>query len=172
MPAGGVVQPDGRPPKAKGVGKTARRHDLEAPATPGVGNSDMQHGDRQRLEAAQQAAPRAKKQAASGRTGGQTRSAPKRRRKAAGTTDVPDPIEMAASRTGKDFDPSATVQPGPPVDPAPWMPMIREMAIDPGAGGAIANAYIRLLTARRQRPVGPSVSVVDIQQLEDILMEG
>ena len=45
MPAGGVVKPDGRPPQAKGVGKTARRHDLEAPATPGITGTDLQDGE-------------------------------------------------------------------------------------------------------------------------------
>ena len=106
------------------------------------------------------------------RSSQKSRSAPKRRRRAAGSAETPDPIEFAASRPGKEFDATATVSPGPPVDPTPWMPIIRQMAIDPGSGGSIASAYIRLLTARRQRPVGPSVSVVDIQQLEDILMEG
>jgi hypothetical protein len=167
MPAGGVVQPDGRPPQAKGVGQTARRHDLEA--QPGVGNTDLQHGDRQRLEAAQRVAPRAKQQNGSGRAAAPQ---PKRRRKAAGTAQVPDPIEFASSRPGKPFDSTATGVPGPPVDPEPWMPMIREMAINPGSSGAISNAYIKLLSARRQRPVAPNVSVVDLQQLDDILLEG
>jgi len=168
MPAGGVVAPDGRPPQAKGVGKTARRHDLEAPATPGILGSDLQHGDAQRLEAAQRAAPRPKKQ-----NGGGQRSAPKRRRSSASSgAEVPDPIEFAASRPGKPFDSTATGAPGPPVDPEPWMPMIRQMALHPQAGGAISGAYMRLLQARRQRPQGPTMSVMDLQELDDILMEG
>ena len=145
---------------------------MEQPATPGVGQSDMQHGDRKRLEQAQKVAPRPKKQAASGRTGGQrrTQGPARRRRTPTSAMETPDPIEFAASRPGQPFDASATQYTGPPVDPAPWMPMIREMAIDPNAGGNIAAAYMRLLSARRQRPQGPSVSVVNVNEIEDILL--
>ena len=51
---GGRVPPDGRPPVAPGVGKTARRHDLEAQPTPGLSDPSIQQGDVQRLEQAQQ----------------------------------------------------------------------------------------------------------------------
>lgn len=169
MPAGGTIPPDGRPPQAKGIGKTARRHDLEAPATPGVGQSDMQQGDRKRLEAAQRVAPRPKKRNASGQTGAPPS---KRRRSPQGSVETPDPIDMASSRPGKPFDSSAATAPGPLVNPEPWMPMIRQMAINPNSSGAISEAYVRLLTARRQRTIGPSVNVVDTGELDDILLEG
>ena len=166
MPAGGVVQPDGRPPKAKGVGKTARRHDWEAPATPGVGNSDMQHGDRQRLEQAQQAAPRAKKQAASGRTGGQRRTQRQPQRNA--QMQVPDPIEMAAERGGgKPFAPASGEK--MEIDPTPWLPLMEQMANAPNMGGSLTAMMLEQFSNMRRRPLATQPRLIDLNEIDDIL---
>lgn len=102
MPAGGVIPPDGRPPQAKGVGKDAKRHDLEAPATPGLHGSDLQYGDVSELEQGQAVAPIAKQMNASGRTtpvspqgGGGPRSI-----LGGSGLQPPNPVEFAAQRFG------------------------------------------------------------------------
>ena len=93
---GGRIAPDGRPAQAPGVGKNAKRHDLEAPATPGLHGSDLQQGDVQMLEQGQRVAPRPKK------TQGAAAPAPARRNAPVGETpmEVPDPLEFAAGRIG------------------------------------------------------------------------
>ena len=167
MPAGGTIPPDGRPPKAKGIGKTARRHDLEAPATPGVGNSDMQHGDAQRLEAAQRAAPRAKKQNASGRTGGQRRTG-RQPQQTANPMQVPDPIEMAAERSGgKPF--STASGNAMEVDPTPWMPLMEQMASAPNTGGTLTAMMLEQFSNMRRRPLATQPRLIDLNEIDDIL---
>ena len=115
----GYVAPDGRPPQAPGVGKNSKRHDLEAPATPGVRNSDMRQGDRQMLEAGQKVAPRPKKSAPRGSAGGGAPAA------GGGGMQVPDAIEFAAGRMG-----GKSASAGPPVrqvDTAAWRPLVERI---------------------------------------------
>ena len=164
MPAGGVVQPDGRPPKAKGVGKTARRHDLEA--QPGVGNTDLQHGDRQRIEAAQKVAPRPKKQAASGRTGGQRRTA--RQPQGNAQMQVPDPIEMAAERGGGKPFASASGE-KMEIDPTPWIPLMEQIANAPNTGGTLTAMMLEQFSNMRRRPLATQPRLIDLNEIDDIL---
>ena len=116
---GGKIAPDGRRPQAPGVGKNAKRHDLERPATPGLSNSDLQQGDVQRLEQAQRTAPRAGgKKVQAPAQGGK----PAKRRQGAqrGSGEfsmaTPDPIQMAGSRIGGQVP---TSDAGTVVDPTP-----------------------------------------------------
>lgn len=54
---GGRIPNQGNPPAAKGIGKNAKRHDLETPSTPGLADSDLQQGDVGMLEQGQRTAP-------------------------------------------------------------------------------------------------------------------
>ena len=153
-----------RQPQAPGVGKTAKRHDLETPATPGLTDSDLQQGDVQRLEAATQAVP-----ATRGKAPGAPSSSSKPRRQST-AQDSPDPIEFIGGRDGgKPF-----VGPGgatvPMVDIQPWLPLIRRVATTPGAGGAVGAALVRLLTTKRRQPINPQITVIDRQELDAELM--
>jgi len=54
---GGRIPNQGNPPAAKGVGRNAKRHDLERQNTPGLAGSDLQQGDVGALEQGQRVAP-------------------------------------------------------------------------------------------------------------------
>ena len=158
----GFVPPDGRPPQAKGVGKDAKRHDLEAPATPGVRNSDMQQGDRQKLEAAQKIAPRPQKGTPQG--GG---AAPAQG--GGGGMQVPDPIAFAAGRMGGNV-PTAGA-PMRQVDSSAWKPLVERLAYAPNGGGALAANLTDALTQFVRRPVVSEVSFVDLDGADRLLGE-
>ena len=169
MPAGGVVQPDGRPPKAKGIGKTARRHDLEAPATPGVGNSDMQQGDRKRLEQAQKVAPRPKKQ----NSGGAAQPAPQRQaRRAAPKVEVPDAIDFIGGRAKGTLDPKTIGQRTPQPNIESWQPLLRRLARDANIGGPITTTLLTQLSNFANIPSGGSVEIIDQNAAEDAIRLG
>ena len=160
------MAPDGRPAVAPGVGKTARRHDLEKPKTPGLGGpdtgpTDLQQGDVQRLEEAQQAVP-----ASAPNT---PRTASKPRRRSTSELESPDPIEFIGGRDGGQAvgEADASV---PLIDPTPWIPFIRTVATAPGSGGAVANALVKILTTKRDMPQNPQISVLDRQELDDIIL--
>ena len=161
---GGRIAPDGRQPQAPGVGKNAKRHDLEAPATPGLHGSDLQQGDIQALEQGQRIAPRPKKTQAAAvpqRTG--TPTPPRKRTGAA--EGAPDPIEFAAGKIGGKVPTagSSTVR----VDPSPWMPLVEQIALTPGAGGALYSNYANMLTAFRRNPVVSRSVLLDLSELDD-----
>jgi hypothetical protein len=167
MPAGGVVQPDGRPPQAKGVGQTARRHDLEA--QPGVGNTDLQQGDRQRIEQAQKVAPRPKKQ----NSGGGAQPAPQRQAaKPAAGVEVPDAIDFIGGRAGGTLDPATIGQNSPGrVDVERWRPLMQEIARDPKTSGALSTALLSQLSNLNGQPSTVGINVVDMNATEDAVWE-
>lgn len=166
MPAGGKIAPDGRTPRHKGVGKNAKRHDLEAPATPGLHGSDLQQGDVQMLEQGQRVAPRAKKQQVSG-----SPQAPRQRQSVQrGSNEfsmaAPDPIQMAAGRMGGQVP---TAGGGVPVDPTPWLPLIRTLASAPNSGGSIAANLVDILSQHRRRPIVTQGNLLDFDELDRAL---
>ena len=158
----GYVAPDGRPPQAPGVGKDSKRHDLEAPATPGVRSSDMRQGDRQMLEAGQKVAPRPKKSAPRGSAGGGAPAAA-----GGGGMQVPDAIEFASGRIGGNAP--AIGEQARQVDPTPWMPLVRQWALRPNSGGALAANYYNMLTQFVQRPLVPRANFVDYNEMDEII---
>lgn len=164
MPAGGTIPPDGRPPKAKGVGKTARRHDLEAQA--GVGNTDIQYGDRQRLEAAQRIAPRPKQQNASGQVAAQPSAGPRRKP----NIEIPDAIEFMAGRAGGTLDP-ATVGQGGGAAAAAWQPFMRMMARDATMSGPLTTKILTQLSNLSSAPNETNVEIIDQNAAEDAIWQ-
>ncbi len=165
---GGKIPPDGRPPVAPGVGKTARRHDLEAPATPGLADSDLQQGDVQALEQAQKVAPRAKRTQppAAGRVTPRGNQ-PSGRAQAAQPDGIPDPVEMAGRKIGgKEIGTSESVR---TVDTSQWLPLLQQMALAPNSGGALTANLMNMLRAYRQHPVVSETVFMDLQELDDIV---
>ena len=165
MPSGGKIAPDGRPPVAPGVGKTARRHDLEAPATPGITDSDLQQGDVQRLEQAQKIAPRAKRTQPPAQASGTPRS----RTTVNGPPQggVPDPIEMASGKIGGQNPAIPNTGGQRLVDPGPWVPLLHNLATRPNSGGAIAATLTDMLRQYAQRPVVPSAYFIDMNDMDE-----
>jgi hypothetical protein len=168
MPSGGKRAPDGRQPTAPGVGANSARHDLEAPATPGLGGgdkgpTDLQSGDVQELEAGLQVAP-------IGSPPRPRSGSSKNRRNTSSTMEAPDPIDFIGGRSGGQgaTDPGAGTV--PLVDSTPWLPFIRTVASAPGSGGAVGAALVRLLSDKRRVPLNPRSSVLDRQELDRLLL--
>lgn len=165
MPAGGKIAPDGRPPQAKGVGKDSKRHDLEAPATPGLHGSDLQQGDVQALEQGQKIAPRPKKV----QPAAQSKPRPASSKKRATAVDgVPDPIEFAAGRIGGNVV-SPDAAPGVGIDPRPWMPLLEQFVARPQVNPKLAALYVQQIASLRRQPFMSNVNYVDMLEADDIL---
>jgi len=165
--AGGYIAPDGRPSQAKGIGKTAKRHDLEKPKTPGIGGpatgpTDLQQGDVQRLEQAQRVAPITQQGPARPPTGGaQTQQPPTR-------AQVPaDAIDYLGGRLKKGTLPAMGGGQGiERVDISQWMPLLKELARNPQRSGPLAAALVSQLSNFASSPAVGRVRVVDEPAIE------
>ena len=159
---GGSRAPDGRQAQAPGIGKDSVRSDLALPATPGLAGSDLQQGDVQDLEDAQRIAPRAG-------APNVPRQVSKPRRQTDSQIQAPDPIDFIGGRDGGQpvGEPDGSV---PLIDPTPWLPFIQTVATAPGSGGAVANALVKILTTTRDMPMNPQYSVLDRQELDDLIL--
>jgi hypothetical protein len=168
---GGRIPPQGRAPTAPGVGRNARRHDLERPATPGLSNSDLQHGDVQELEQAQAVAPRAgaKRVQQPGRNPTQRRTSPGPSTLGQGLA-VPSPIDFAKQRIGGTLTQGGAGQTKEVFDFSAWAPLLRRLISSPGAGGTLTRAYIQRLSDIQRKPVVRSASI-DVSELDDALEE-
>jgi hypothetical protein len=127
-------------------------------------DSDLQMGDVQALEAAQQAVPTQK-------PAGAPSKSVKARRTSTAKGESPDPIEFIGGRSDSTTSP---LDPGggtvPLVDARPWMPLIKRVATTPGAGGAVGAALVRLLTNQRRMPANPTINIINRQELDAELM--
>lgn len=163
---GGRIPPDGRQPAAKGVGKNAKRHDLERPATPGLHGSDLQKGDVQALEQGQRVAPPGTQQPAAP----QPQGTPNRRQSGGSGgqgMEVPDAIDFLGGRAGGPR-PSATPR-AKHLDnerALTWLPVVRELASGPGASGLLASIFIQQSRNLRRRGGNPA-TVIDMQAVDD-----
>ena len=151
---GGRREPDGRPAQAPGVGKSAKRHDLEKPrSVPTLSGSDLQSGDVQRLQQAQKIAPiSGPTQTSSGTTG------PDQQANREGL-EVPDAIDFAGERTGQNI--GAQGQGSEPVDMEQWLPLLRSLAANPKRSGPLATALLQQLSNAANTPGAGRVRVVD-----------
>ena len=168
MAHGGSRAPDGRPPVAPGVGKTARRHDLEKPKTPGIGGpatgpTDLQQGDVQRLEQAEKAVPATRGQQP---TGG--KQADTNVRSTGGGIEVPDAIDFAGQRTGQNI--GAQGQGGLVLDRAQWLPLLQEIAKHPKRSGPLAAALLAQLSNISDTPSAGRVGVIDENAIQDAIL--
>ncbi len=172
MPPGGRIPPDGRQARPPGVGKYAKRHDLERPKTPGLDDPSIQYGDVQMLEAGQRVLPLPKRTQppARPRAGGGLSPRPQRSL----PMQVPDPIEFASRRLAGTLDVSGISSPGPRFgqgrfDTAAWTPIIRRVANAPGSSGLLRNAFVAKLGELARAPAGVQADVVDFGDLTDFL---
>lgn len=164
---GGRIPPQGRPPQAPGVGKTAKRHDLERPATPGLQNSDLQQGDVSRLEAAQRSNPISKRTQPAARPQG--RSQRQQQRQQPGL-DIPDPLDFITGRAQGTLDPTTVGQVQEPLDVEKWRPMLQEIARNPTVSGPLTTTLMSQLTNISGIPNSSNVRVID-QNAADVALE-
>lgn len=124
--------------QAQGAGAGSKRTDLEllnrvAP----LHDSSLQQGDIQLLESGPGIQPTASPQALQQATTPQAQ--------ATGAQAPPDPIELAAQRLGG--KPFQSPQEGVGrLNVNKWLPLLRKLAMSPGASGALQAAYIRTLS--------------------------
>ena len=140
--SGGRIAPDGRSPKPKGVGKRARRHDLERPKTPGLSDSSLQQGDVQALERGQSISPLPKQNQGAAQNRRPSKQ-PGRRTRQDGSSS-PDPLTFLSERLQGSRVPgaeSSRVQ----TDMNAMLPLLERLATATGASGLIAQAYITQL---------------------------
>ncbi len=162
---GGKIAPDGRPAQAKGVGKNARRHDLEKPkGTPGL-RGDLQYGEAQELEQGQRSIEKTTQGPARPQTATQA-SQPVSAPSGSGPLQTPDPRSFMAERLQGTLQGSPTLPPeGAQVRAEPWLPLIQAMATAPNAGGVLGAAYVGQLSAALGRPQG-RVRALDMNELD------
>ncbi len=168
---GGQIPPDGRRPQAKGIGRNAKRHDLERPKA-SLQGTDLQYGEVSEMEAGQRLAPLKRKQPPA--TPGAP-SAPRSRQgvqRGSGqfSMAVPDPIELAGSRIGGQA-PGSDPATGVEIDPSPWVPMLQQMALTPGASGGLVDMLMEKLTDYRRHPVVNRAQIIDLNTFDEILGE-
>ena len=152
-----------RQPQAPGVGKTAKRHDLKTPATPGLTDSDLQQGDVQRLEAAQKVAPIKK-----GKTSSGGKQADQRVRGTAGGIEVPDAIDFAGQRRGQEI---GSGQSGEVLDMSQWLPLLQQLARLPKKSGPLGTALLAQLSNITNTPSAGRVRVVDENAIQDAILQ-
>ena len=162
MPSGGHRAPDGRPPQAPGIGKTARRHDLEQPKTPGLAGSDLQQGDVQRFEAGQKIQP-----IAGGRKQTSTASKGSGKTGVRGDMEIPDAIDFAGERKGQNL--GAQGQGQEPLDMSEWLPLLRALAANPKRSGPLATALLQQISNANNTPGAGRVRVIDENAIQDAI---
>jgi hypothetical protein len=169
---GGRIPPQGRTPRAPGVGKSAKRHDLERPATPGLSNSSLQQGDVQELEQGQAIAPRAGAKRVQAPSSGGTKS-----RQGVGPSPldaqfgVPGAVEFASQRLGGTLG-GRVSGPPPAFDISGWLPLLQQLVSNPTSGGSLTQAYIDVLTNLNRRPSNNGVAAIDQTALDDAIEQG
>lgn len=164
---GGRIAPDGRGPQAKGVGRNAKRHDLERPATPGLANSDLSQGDVRDLEEGQRIAPIQNQSRGQspplpeGQSGGQSGGAQSE-------VAIPDAIQFLGGQQGSEFNLPVAEQGLDITKIETWGPILRQLVSGPGSTGTLANALINQARTLRQVRTGPAI-VIDLQATDDAI---
>lgn len=161
---GGRLPPDNRGAQAKGVGKNAKRHDLERPATPGLHGSSLQKGDVQAMEQGQRIAPIQEQER--GRSQQPSRASRNGQTSSQGVK-VPDAIEFFGQRSS-----------GPPAVPSAqpnvtsgklekWGAILEQVVASPGASGGLAEAYVNQLRNLRKNAVNRPATSVNLNDVDD-----
>lgn len=161
---GGRIPAQGRPPQAPGVGKDAKRHDLEKPKTPGYHGSDLQQGDVQAMEQGQRIAPATVQKPARGSSAPPQQTTPAQ---AGPPVQVPDAIDFLGDpkRNGQAFN---APQPRRQIDSSKaltWLPIIRRLAEGPGASSALVSAFINQ-ARNMQAAGGQQATVIDMNAID------
>jgi hypothetical protein len=170
MPRGGRIPNQGNQPQAPGIGRDAKRHDLEAGATPGLGGpdkgpTDLQSGDVQELEQGQRISNKATQAPATA----QRAKSGKRPKPARGDTP-PDAIDFFSRRSKQGTLPPRGQT--PEFDLGAWMPFLKELARNPNRSGPLATAIIQQLSNHGAQAAAGNVRVVDENALQKAIEAG
>jgi hypothetical protein len=165
---GGRIPPQGRTPQAPGVGRTAKRHDLERPATPGL-SGDLQQGEVSELEQGQAIAPRAgAKQRQSPAQSQGARSSVRGNVQDTTALETPNPIDFAGGRLRGTLGGAAAPE-QELHDFSGWFPLMEQLLTTPGTSGPLTRAYMEQLSLLARRPTTSRVAPIDFSALDDSL---
>ena len=161
--SGGRIAPDGRSPAPKGVGKRARRHDLERPKTPGLSDSSLQQGDVQALERGQSISPLPKQNQGAAQNRRSKQALPARSRAGAGEA-APDPLTFLGDRlAGTLTSTGGTVQQH---EQANLLPILERLAQSTGASGLLSQAYITTVAGLQAQSGTTRTPLIDMQDAD------
>ena len=145
------------PIQAKGVGKTAKRHDLDG--TPGLSaGSSLQSGDVQKLEAGQAAV----QDTQVGQTISQAPAPVAAQQNPANAAMIaPDPVDFAMQKIGgADL---AGAGEGPLEEKLSftnWLPLLRRLSVSPTSSGLLQRAFVQRMTQEMNRPTGTKTALI------------
>ena len=149
------------PIQAKGIGKTAKRHDLRG--TPGLSNSDLQYGDIQKLEQGQRSVSNTQ-----GQPPPQQSAVQPQNHLASGQMDVPNPVDFAVKKVGGG-PPAVPTQPLEQIDMQPWLPLLRQMATS-GSSSLLMSAYVNSLQRAQKQPYQTGgVALMHMSEFDDAI---
>jgi hypothetical protein len=162
---GGQIPADNRPSQAPGVGKNAKRHDLERQKVIPYQDSELQQGDvsmyAQGISVAPTNSPTvqapARPQTPTPSSGGSPQPAPQ---------GVPDPMAFMADRYGGTLSGVPSDVQMRPIDVTPWMGLLRQVANSPTSSSPLQQAFIRQLRNTMRRPMIPDITTVDLNDLD------
>ncbi len=139
----------------KGVGKDAKRHDLDG--TPGLSEgSSLQQGDVQELEAGQQAVQDTQ------RAQSVTAAATPQAQPVAddGQFAAPDPVEFAGAKIGGNLAGAGTAPLENKISFTNWLPLLRRLAVSPTSSGLLQRAFVQRITQEMNRPTGTKAALI------------
>ena len=82
--------------------------------------------------------------------------------------EIPDPIAFASGRMGGN-DPTVPSAGRRMVDPTPWVPLLRSMAMRPNSGGAMGATLADLLKQYTRRPTAPAAYFIDMNDMDETI---
>jgi|GEM_PF-4351300 len=158
---GGRIPPDGRPPQAPGIGRNAKRHDLETPRLQG---SDLQYGEIQEVQEGQrqiravtEQPPAAPQPPASG---GQP--APQ----GGGGIAVPEPISFAAQKIGGTLTPQPPPKVARGVNTRVWSTVYADLLSTGKASSKLKTALLQRVGEMMQAPYVPKPRILDMDDAD------
>ena len=136
--------------QAKGVGKDAKRHDLDG--TPGL-DSDLQSGEVGQLEEGQ----RQVQNTVSQQTVTQPGVPPSQ---ADATMAIPDPVQFAGDKIGGSLEGAGQAPMEEKINFSNWLPFLRRLASSPTSSGLLQRAFVKRMTTEMKRPTGTNTALI------------
>ena len=154
---------DNSPIRAKGIGKTAKRHDLDG--TPGLQGSSLQYGDVSAMEAGQKAVqptvnqpPSTPQSSPVPPTGGTP--AP---------MVAPDPVAFAQKKLAGTINDGVAGGRIQMRERSNWLPFLERIAASPTSSGILQRAYIDRLSREMRAPIGGDVGIIRQREMDERL---
>ena len=150
------------PIQAKGVGKDAKRHDLDG--TPGLSDgSSLEQGEVSQLEQGQQAVENTQ-----GQPSVAAAPAPRAALPAEGMA-VPDAVAFAGQKVGGNLAGAGAGPLEEKISFTNWLPLLRRLSVSPTSSGLLQRAFVKRMTQEMQRPTGTKAALIRQRDFDDRL---